>query len=166
MTIRERLLIKNSYQVRKITIFSTIILPSKKDLNSKLIFKTSMKEDILKKTAKEYYASAQDEYNKRRYNSAVVLYFKSLVAFVDLYLCQELLTKFHKLQFLNTPKILGLFGTKDLRLHPKIFQCFRKQEQLLLHIMTGSEKQKHFFQRSMICLIKTFLFTRTVMSRL
>ena len=43
------------------------------------------KTEILKKAAKQYFNSAEDEFNKKRYNSAVVLYFKSLVAFVDLF---------------------------------------------------------------------------------
>lgn len=45
-----------------------------------------MKKDILIKNAKEYYSSGQDEFNKERYNSAVVLYFKALVAAADLYI--------------------------------------------------------------------------------
>ena len=44
-----------------------------------------MKEDILKKTAKEYFSAAEDEFKKSRFNSALVLYFKSLVALIDLY---------------------------------------------------------------------------------
>lgn len=44
------------------------------------------KEDILKQTAKEYYDSGVGEMDKQRYNSAVVLFFKSVVAFVDLYI--------------------------------------------------------------------------------
>lgn len=49
-----------------------------------------MKEEILEKTAREYFASAEDEFRKERYNSAVVLYFKALVSFTDLYLLQKL----------------------------------------------------------------------------
>jgi len=48
-----------------------------------------MKEDILKKTAKEYFSAAEDEFKKSRFNSALVLYFKSLVALIDLYLLQQ-----------------------------------------------------------------------------
>jgi len=33
-----------------------------------------MKEEILEKTAKEYFESAEDELKKGRYNSAVVLF--------------------------------------------------------------------------------------------
>jgi hypothetical protein len=44
---------------------------------------------ILVKTAKEYFNSGQEEFAKRRYNSALVLYFKSLVALTDLYLLQK-----------------------------------------------------------------------------
>ncbi len=47
------------------------------------------KEKILEKTAKEYFESGEDEFEKERYNSAVVLFFKSLVAVVDLYILQE-----------------------------------------------------------------------------
>ena len=47
------------------------------------------KEGILKKSAKEYFDSAEDDFNKKRYNSAVVLYFKSLVALIDLYVLQN-----------------------------------------------------------------------------
>ena len=48
-----------------------------------------MKEEILIKTAKEYFYGGEDEFNKNRYNSAVVLFFKSLVAFADLYILQK-----------------------------------------------------------------------------
>ncbi|MAG45802.1 MAG: hypothetical protein CMH63_03460 [Nanoarchaeota archaeon] len=48
-----------------------------------------MKEEILEKTAKEYYQAAKDEFKKERFNSAVVLYFKSLVALIDLYILQQ-----------------------------------------------------------------------------
>ncbi len=47
------------------------------------------KAEILKKTAQEYFDSAEDDFNKERYNSAVVLYFKSLVALVDLFVLQK-----------------------------------------------------------------------------
>lgn len=47
------------------------------------------KENVLKKTAKEYFCSAEDEYKKERYNSAVVLYFKALVALIDIYIFQK-----------------------------------------------------------------------------
>ena len=49
----------------------------------------SEKSDILIKTAKEYFNAAEDEFNKSRYNSSVVLYFKSLVALVDLFILQK-----------------------------------------------------------------------------
>lgn len=49
----------------------------------------NIKEEILKKSAKEYFNSAEDDFKKQRYNSAVVLYFKSLVALVDLYILQK-----------------------------------------------------------------------------
>jgi hypothetical protein len=47
------------------------------------------KEEILIKSGKEYFFSANDEFNKSRYNSAVVLYFKALVSFTDLYILQN-----------------------------------------------------------------------------
>lgn len=43
----------------------------------------------MKKTAKEYFHSAVDELNKNRCNSSVVLFFKSLVALIDLYILQN-----------------------------------------------------------------------------
>jgi hypothetical protein len=49
-----------------------------------------MKRDILEKTAIEYFKSAEDELKKERYNSALVLYFKSLVALSDLYILIQL----------------------------------------------------------------------------
>lgn len=47
------------------------------------------KEEILIKAGKEYFYSGNDEFNKRRYNSAVVLYFKALVSLSDLYVLQK-----------------------------------------------------------------------------
>lgn len=44
------------------------------------------KKEILLKTAKEYFASGNDEFQKQRYNSSVILFFKSLVALIDLYI--------------------------------------------------------------------------------
>lgn len=49
-----------------------------------------MKSEILEKTAREYFSSAEDEFKKGRYNSAVVLFFKALVSFTDLYLLQKI----------------------------------------------------------------------------
>lgn len=48
-----------------------------------------MKKDILEKTAQEYFSSGCDEYAKERYNAAVVLFFKALVAYADLLLLQK-----------------------------------------------------------------------------
>lgn len=48
-----------------------------------------MKFQILETTAKEYFQSAEDELNKKRNNAAVVLYFKCLVALIDLYILQK-----------------------------------------------------------------------------
>ncbi|MFH1072331.1 MAG: hypothetical protein V1743_02790 [Nanoarchaeota archaeon] len=47
------------------------------------------KAAILKKTAKEYFDAGEDELKKERYNSALVLYFKSLVALIDLYIFEK-----------------------------------------------------------------------------
>lgn len=47
------------------------------------------KEEILIKTAKEYFQSAEDDFKKGRFNSSVVLFFKSLVSFTDLYVLQK-----------------------------------------------------------------------------
>ena len=47
------------------------------------------KEDILERTAREYFNSGEDELKKERYNSALVLFFKSLVALIDLYIFQN-----------------------------------------------------------------------------
>ena len=49
----------------------------------------SLKSQILEKTAKEYFLSGEDDFKKQRYNSAVVLFFKALVALVDLYVLQK-----------------------------------------------------------------------------
>ncbi len=48
------------------------------------------KEEILEKAGREYYESAEDDLNKDRYNSAVVLYFKALATFSDLFLLKEM----------------------------------------------------------------------------
>jgi len=50
----------------------------------------NQKESILEKTAREYYVSGNEELSKKRNNSAVVLFFKSLVALVDLYIYKKL----------------------------------------------------------------------------
>ena len=47
------------------------------------------KEETLIKAGKEYFYSGNDEFNKERYNSAVVLYFKALISFSDLYVLQK-----------------------------------------------------------------------------
>lgn len=49
----------------------------------------SEKKIVLETTSKEYFSSANDEFLKRRYNSAVVLYFKTLVALSDLFILQK-----------------------------------------------------------------------------
>jgi len=47
------------------------------------------KKKILIKNAKEYFDSGQDDFGKERYNSALVLFFKCLIALVDLYVLQK-----------------------------------------------------------------------------
>ena len=47
------------------------------------------KSDILERTGKEYFNSGEEEFLKERYNSSVVLYFKALTSFVDLFLLKE-----------------------------------------------------------------------------
>lgn len=47
------------------------------------------KAEILEKTAREYFQSGQEDLSKGRYNSAVVLFFKSLVALADLYVLKQ-----------------------------------------------------------------------------
>lgn len=47
------------------------------------------KEEILQKTAKEYFSSVLEELKKQRYNSSVVLFFKSLVSLIDLFILQH-----------------------------------------------------------------------------
>ncbi len=47
------------------------------------------KEEILMNNAKEYYQSGIDDLKKERNNSALILFFKSLVALCDLFLLQK-----------------------------------------------------------------------------
>ena len=46
----------------------------------------SIKRDILEKTAREYFESGNRDFNEKRYNSSVVLYFKCLIALIDLFI--------------------------------------------------------------------------------
>lgn len=48
-----------------------------------------MKQETLIETAKEYYEMAELAFQKQKANSAVILYFKSLVALADLYILQQ-----------------------------------------------------------------------------
>jgi len=50
---------------------------------------TTEKEKILTQTAQEYFKSAEAETKQKRYNSAVVLYFKSILSLSDLYILQK-----------------------------------------------------------------------------
>jgi hypothetical protein len=47
------------------------------------------KLEILEKAGREYFSSGQDELGKGRNNSAVVLFFKALASFSDLFLLQK-----------------------------------------------------------------------------
>ncbi|MFT4326498.1 MAG: hypothetical protein ACMXYK_03285 [Candidatus Woesearchaeota archaeon] len=49
-----------------------------------------MNDYVLQKTAKEYFEMGDYAYSKGKANSAVILYFKSLVALIDLYILQRL----------------------------------------------------------------------------
>lgn len=44
---------------------------------------------ILEKSGKEYYLAGVEQFDKERYNSALVLFFKALLSFCDLYLLKE-----------------------------------------------------------------------------
>ncbi len=48
-----------------------------------------MKKEILEKTAKEYFEEGQLAFLRGKYNSSVVLFFKALVTFSDLYLLNQ-----------------------------------------------------------------------------
>jgi uncharacterized protein (UPF0332 family) len=54
-----------------------------------LLGMNEIKEEILKRTAHEYFDSAKEELLKERNNSAVVLFFKSMVSLIDLYILKE-----------------------------------------------------------------------------
>ena len=54
-----------------------------------LFSKKMDKKNILEQTAKEYFNSGEDELKKERYNSALVLFFKTLIALTDLYIFQN-----------------------------------------------------------------------------
>ncbi len=43
----------------------------------------------MERSEKEYFLSGKDELKKERYNSAVVLFFKSLIVFTDLFVLQQ-----------------------------------------------------------------------------
>ena len=47
------------------------------------------KEDILENNAREYFNSGEEDLKKKRYNSAVVLFFKCLTSLADLYILQK-----------------------------------------------------------------------------
>lgn len=47
------------------------------------------KKEILEKTAREYFESGNEDLKKKRYNSALVLFFKCLIALVDIHIYQK-----------------------------------------------------------------------------
>ena len=47
------------------------------------------KEIILENNAREYFNSGEEELKKKRYNSAVVLFFKCLISLADLYILKK-----------------------------------------------------------------------------
>ena len=47
------------------------------------------REVILENNAREYFNSGEEDLKKKRYNSAVVLFFKCLIALADLYLLKK-----------------------------------------------------------------------------
>ncbi|HRZ85893.1 MAG TPA: hypothetical protein P5277_03870 [Candidatus Paceibacterota bacterium] len=49
-----------------------------------------MKSEILVKNAREYYSDGMASFKKGNYNSAVVLFFKSVVSLIDLFLLQQI----------------------------------------------------------------------------
>ena len=51
--------------------------------------KESIREGILEKTGREYYESGNEDLIKERFNSALVLFFKALVSFCDLFLLKK-----------------------------------------------------------------------------
>lgn len=48
------------------------------------------KDEILIKTAQEYFQSGKEEFSKKRYNSFVVLFFKSIIALADLHIFKKI----------------------------------------------------------------------------
>ncbi|MDP4039152.1 MAG: hypothetical protein Q8P57_01050 [Candidatus Pacearchaeota archaeon] len=59
------------------------------NIEEKLVEIILTPRSILEKSGREYYLSGKDELNKERYNSALVLFFKALLSFCDLYLLKE-----------------------------------------------------------------------------
>ena len=82
-----------TYKVRKRFIYWLFFLLGMdkgfNDGNGKTFGETNAKENILEKTGKEYFNSGEDELKKERFNSSVVLYFKDLVTFSDLFLLKK-----------------------------------------------------------------------------
>ncbi len=65
-----------------------------------------MKDDILLSNALEYFQTGEEAFLKQRYNSSVVLFFKSLVSFTDLFLFKKMgqTPSSHSNRFLITKK--------------------------------------------------------------
>jgi len=106
-----------------------------------------LKKEILEKTAREYYSSGNEEFNKFRYNSAVVLFFKALVAFTDLYILQKIgqTPSSHTDRFricqINFPKIYDLLD-KDFPFYQDSYNVIMTEE--LAEVIKGdAEKLAH-----------------------
>lgn len=70
------------------------------------------KKEILENNAKEYFYSEKDNLLKKRYNSAVVLFFKSLISFVDIYI------------LINTGKVPSSHGHRFRILHEEFSEVY------------------------------------------
>ena len=91
------------------------------------------KEIILEKTAKEYFQSGKEELTKGRNNSAVVLFFKALVALADLQIYRKLgkTPSSHGERFSlaknNLPELYNLLD-KDFPFYQSSYNVFMSRE--------------------------------------
>jgi len=91
------------------------------------------KNVILEKSGIEYFQSGEDELKKERYNSALVLYFKSLISFTDLYILQKTgnSPSSHKKRFKitknNFPEIYNLID-KDFPFYQDSYEQIMSKE--------------------------------------
>lgn len=75
------------------------------------------KKEILENNAEEYFYSGEDNLLKGRYNSAIVLFFKALISFVDIYI------------LINTGKVPSSHGHRFRILYekfPKVYDLVDK----------------------------------------